>query len=286
MTQDTNAPLISVVIATYKGDNPAFLREAVTSVLEQTHKQLEIIVVVDGPLGDESAQYLEAAARCDPRVRLVTLAENAGPATARNAGIADAKGEYIAILDADDRAAPERLSKQLAYLIETGSDLVGSKYRLINAFGTVMGEKHVPLTPKGIRASIGYFNPIANSTVFARASVMKHYPYRDCDGLGTTCFGEDYDLWVRLLAGGQVLANHPEFLVEFRTGNAFVARRRGWRVFRSDLRTKLRALRLYALWARPMVAVACVCTSAMRLAPGWVLRGMYAARNAFRFGGR
>lgn len=279
------APLVSVVIATYRYDDLAFLREAVSSMQEQTYEPIEVLVVLDGDVHEETQDYLDATTASDARVRLLRLDQNVGPALARNAGIAATRGEYIAILDADDRAMPERLREQWLRLTEAGADLLGSQYRMIDASGVVVGEKRVPLTPDALRRTIGLFNPIANSTVFARAEILKRFPYRDVDGQGTACFGEDYDLWVTLLLNGCVLSNHPEFLVEFRTTPDFLDRRRGWRIFRTDLRTKFRALRLYPLYQRPFIATLCLGVSAARLLPGPAVRALYGVRNALRFRG-
>ena len=97
-------PLVSVIIPTYNGDAPHLLREAACSVLAQTWKHLELIVILDGPIGLETSRMLEALERTDRRVRIIDLPHNQGPARARNAGIASALGKYIALLDADDLA--------------------------------------------------------------------------------------------------------------------------------------------------------------------------------------
>ncbi|HEO70697.1 MAG TPA: glycosyltransferase family 2 protein, partial [Candidatus Hydrogenedentes bacterium] len=121
-------PLVSVVLATHGGDSPAFLREALRSILEQTHTSLELLIVLDGPVSEPARAFVEAVAETDARVRLITLPANRGPARARNAGIGAARGEYIAILDADDVAAPERVAKQVAFVRATEADVAGSFY--------------------------------------------------------------------------------------------------------------------------------------------------------------
>lgn len=286
MTSEIHASepvLVSVVIATYLNDQLSFLREAVSSVLNQTHRRLELLIVVDGNIPNETGDYLDLVTKEDARVRLIHLPQNVGPALARNAGISHANGAYIAILDADDRAVPERIARQLALLEETGADLVGSQYRLIDQVGDVIGDKYVPLSPDGIRNAVYLFNPIANSTVFATAQVLKQRPYRDVEGLGPACFGEDYDLWVTLLRDGLTLRNHPEFLVEFRADPRFLSRRRGRHVFRADLRTKLRTLPLYPFYLRPWVVLAGLCVAATRLMPATLLTALYRFRNRLRF---
>lgn len=99
-------PLVSVIIPVFNG--AAFLNEAVESVLTQTHKHLEIMLVDDGSTDD-------GVINLKPDQRLhVSRQENKGPAAARNAGIVQAKGDFIGFLDQDDRWLPEKLSTQLA----------------------------------------------------------------------------------------------------------------------------------------------------------------------------
>lgn len=97
----TSRPTFSVIIPTY--GRARFLQEAVGSVLMQTVSDLECIVV-----DDASPTAVELAA--DPRLRVIHRAENGGPAAARNSGLAEARGEFIAFLDDDDLFAPDRLS--------------------------------------------------------------------------------------------------------------------------------------------------------------------------------
>ncbi|HEY3990289.1 MAG TPA: glycosyltransferase family 2 protein [Acidobacteriaceae bacterium] len=101
---------VSVVIPTR--NRPELVRRAVESVLAQTYRDFEIIVVIDGPDAMTEAALGEFT---DPRLRLLALAESQGGSDARNAGIAAAKGEWVAFLDDDDEWLPEKLARQLAH---------------------------------------------------------------------------------------------------------------------------------------------------------------------------
>lgn len=284
--EDTSSPLVSVVMATYRNDSLLFLEEAVDSVLNQTHAHLELIVVLDGPVNSDTSHYLDTLAATEPRLRVLALPENKGPATARNAGIAQADGEYIAILDADDLAKPERIEKQLQFLVDNGYDVVGSCYDLLDSQGAVTRTKSVPTTPGEIRRWLCWFNPIGNSTVLAKAELLKQHPYSEAVHSNTVSFdGEDYALWVTLIKEGHILANQPESLVQFREADNFIAKRKGWIPFRTDLETKLSTLSLYPLYKRPLVVAASVSTAAVRLMPSPILAVLYALRNAFQFSG-
>jgi len=102
-------PLVSVIIPTH--DRLPFLREAVASVLAQSYRPLELIVVDDGSR-DGSLEWLSA----QPGLRALRLAERRGPSAARNAGAAVAAGEYLALLDSDDLFRPEKLARQVPLL--------------------------------------------------------------------------------------------------------------------------------------------------------------------------
>lgn len=106
-----HTPRISVIVAVY--NDAARLPRAVASITTQTFTDWELIIV-DDESTDATRSVAEALAAADPRVRAISIA-HAGPGAARNAGIAIARGEWIAILDSDDYAVPTRLHRQLAF---------------------------------------------------------------------------------------------------------------------------------------------------------------------------
>ena len=270
----SDSPLVSIVIATYAGDSLDHLGEALESALLQTHRNIEVIVAADGPISVETQTYLSERAQQDARIVLLSLPENRGPGAARNMAIARAKGEYIAILDADDRALPLRIERQLAFICETGADLVGSAYTIVNAQGDAIGSKRFPTDANQIRDKMYLYNPIANSTVLARTEVLKKYPYPEAYR-----YGEDYALWVTLARAGYVLRNQPDALVEFRHNENIMARRRGVHHAVTELVNKLRTAPLYPYYKRPLVLVVACMISAVRLLPQSFLLPFYRLRQ-------
>lgn len=277
-------PLVSVIVPTCRRDDPAWLRECVGSALAQTHPNLECIVVVDGEVLRETRAYLEQTAAADPRVRVLELERKAGQARARNAGIAAARGEYIAMLDSDDAAVPERLERQLDFLQATRADVAGSWYELVDGEGRLVGRKRVPTGRNGIRRWLFLLNPVGNSTVLAKAEVLKRHPYPERRDDAAGVFGEDYALWVALALKGYSLRNQPECLVRFRVDGVFFSKRRGWLQFRTDLATKLRAVRLHHPLLWPLTAAGAVATSLARLLPAPVVAGLYRVAGKMKFG--
>jgi succinoglycan biosynthesis protein ExoO len=119
MTQ--SAPLVSVVIPCFNAQG--FVAEAIRSVLSQTLADVEVIVVDDAST-DDSRSVIEAEAQRDTRVVPRFLTSNAGPAAARNRGLSAARGEWIALLDADDLYRPDRLERLLQIARDRGADMV------------------------------------------------------------------------------------------------------------------------------------------------------------------
>lgn len=111
--------MISVIIPTY--NRASLLKKAVESVLQQQDVELELLVVDDGST-DDTASVM--ASIQDPRVRYLPQAENKGACAARNVGVREARGEYVAFQDSDDLWHLDKLNKQLAYLQKTGADIV------------------------------------------------------------------------------------------------------------------------------------------------------------------
>src|SRR4029077_20706952 len=106
-----NQPLVSVVMPVYNGER--YLKEAIESVLFQTYKNLELVVVDDGSVDARKTIILSYS---DSRIRLVENTKNSGIVFTRNKGLLAAQGEYIATLDCDDIALPDRIENQVNFL--------------------------------------------------------------------------------------------------------------------------------------------------------------------------
>ena len=121
-------PLVSVIIPTLH--RPTLLMRALASVFRQTWRELEVVVVVDGPDPDTIAvlQTID-----DPRLRVIVNARSLTAAGARNAGMDHATGEWIAFLDDDDEWLPEKLTKQLAYAADRGAALISCLSRVVTS---------------------------------------------------------------------------------------------------------------------------------------------------------
>lgn len=128
-----SAPLVSVLIPCFNAED--YVVEAIASALAQTIADIEVIVVDDAST-DGSRDMIERAALEDSRVRPHFLARNGGPSAARNHGIAAARGEWIAILDADDLFEPTRLARLLEVAAERAADVVGDNLTIRSLDGS------------------------------------------------------------------------------------------------------------------------------------------------------
>jgi glycosyltransferase involved in cell wall biosynthesis len=199
--------LVSVVMRVYNGER--YLREAIESILSQTLLNFELLVIDDGSTDGTPAILLEYAR--EPRLRVINQPNSGANAAARR-GVQEARGVYVAIMDADDRSQPDRLGKQVAFLDENPDHvLVGSAMRIVNENGQVIAYRRYPLDDEALRSATMIHNPFGHSTIcFRRAEALA------CGGYTTEFDGaEDFDFNVRLRALGKA-ANLGEALVDYR----------------------------------------------------------------------
>lgn len=200
-------PTISILLSVHNG--LPYLEAAVQSILAQTFREFEFLIVDDAST-DGTPDYLRTLT--DPRIRILSLPQNIGLTAALNAGLREARGEFVARQDADDWSHPRRLELQLAYLqSHPRCAAVGSQARLIDGSGRSLGKKDFPLSPHGIRFAHLFDNALAHTAVtFRRAEVLSLGGYDE-----TWTASQDYELWSRLSATHD-LANLPQRLATLR----------------------------------------------------------------------
>jgi glycosyltransferase involved in cell wall biosynthesis len=184
-------PRITVLLPVYNGER--FLREAIDSILGQTWEDFELLVVNDGST-DGTATILRDYS--DPRLHVITNEHNTGVPASLNRGLAHAKGEYVARIDADDLALPERLAEQLHYLDRHPLvGLVASATEVVDKDGAAIRvEDHGTLSPEQLYYTLTFVNCIASSSVtFRRGLVLKTGGYDE-----SMSYAIDYDLWLRV----------------------------------------------------------------------------------------
>lgn len=188
----------------------ATIEASVASILRQTLPAFGLLVVDDGST-DGTPLVLARLAAADARIRVLRQ-DALGLVPALNRGLAEARAPFVARMDADDIADPDRLQRQLAVLQAAPSvALVGSAWRVVDAGGRVRRVMHPPETDAGIRAALARANVLAHPTVmYRRDAVLAVGGYRPAFVLA-----EDYDLWLRLLERFAA-ACVPDVLLDYR----------------------------------------------------------------------
>jgi hypothetical protein len=199
------APLITILMPIHNG--AATLKEAMDSMLGQSLADFEFLIVDDAST-DESAAIVQ---KCrDPRIRFIPSRERLKLSGALNLGLEQARGRYIARMDADDISLPRRLEIQARFMDQNpGIGLCGSWIRYFGAKNSVLER---PLHHEDIRAFTLIDTPFAHPTVMFRRDVMEQHQLRFDGSYFPT---EDFELWTRALRHFAT-ANLPEVLLRYR----------------------------------------------------------------------
>ena len=202
---------LSVIMATYN-ENPEFLRNCVDSILYQTFRNFEFIIVVEPE--EKNLSFIGAIADNDDRVKVFRNETKLGVAASRNRAIRESSGEYIAIIDSDDYCDRHRFEKQVKFLNDNPDiSVVGSDLYLVDEKNNVIGERIYPELHQNIRKAFLFSMAIANPSVMLRKDAL------DAVGLFNDALfkAEDFDLWLRFLAGRKKMHNLQDKLVYYRT---------------------------------------------------------------------
>jgi glycosyltransferase involved in cell wall biosynthesis len=232
---------LSLLLPVWAGDRPEFLVEAFrTTVVEQTRRPDQVVIVRDGPVPEPLARCLDELAAASPvPVEVVALERNAGLGPALDAGLAACAHDVVARMDADDLSVPHRFAEQMP-VIEAGADVVGSGLvEFAEHGGDVVGTRTPPTDPADIAARARFAVPFNHPTVVYRRDLV-----RAVGGYGDFALMEDYLLWARLILAGARVANVAEPLVRYRVGAGAYARRGGWGQLRAELALQRRFRRL------------------------------------------
>ena len=220
----------SVSMCVYGKDDPEWFETAVESVLDQSVKPTEIVLVVDGPVPtvlDEIIKKYEKSFL----FKIIRFDENRGHGEARRAGLKACSNELVAIMDADDISHHTRFEQQLAtFSLLSDVDIVGGNItEFIDEPNNIVGARIVPSNNDEILEYMKKRCPMNLVTVmFKKKSVERAGGFIDwyCE--------EDYYLWVRMAQANMKFANIPDSLVNVRVGKEMYGRRGGIKYFRSE----------------------------------------------------
>jgi glycosyltransferase involved in cell wall biosynthesis len=231
MSETTATPLVTVLMPVHNG--ASFVGEAIESILAQTFKDFELLIIDDGST-DVTPAVLEHYARLDPRIRLVRR-DARGLVATLNEGIELARGEWIARMDADDIALPHRLEKQLAQVHRTGADFCGGAVECFGDWRTIW---RYPQAHDACEAHLLFDVPFAHPAVIGRRTAFVSLGYN-----AQFTQGQDYDLWQRAWAQGYRFTNVADVVLRYRVHRNQVSKQK-----ENAQRERAKAVRM-RMWA-------------------------------------
>ena len=221
---------VSVLASIYKNEKAENFREAMDSIINQTRKPDEIVLVRDGQVPEELQSVIDEYVQGNEMFKYVPLEENGGLGNALKVGLEHATGELIARMDTDDISAPDRLEKQIRFMEEHPeiSVLGGEVEEFIGTVENIVAQKFVPCEDDEIKEFIKLRNPFNHPTVIFRKEAVD-----SVGGYVELHYLEDYYLWCRMAVNGHKFANLPDTLVYMRTDENTYRRRGGMEYYRS-----------------------------------------------------
>ena len=239
MQEDSVADKFTVVMSLYKNDEPAFFNEALESIIGQTVKPAEIILVADGSLPTLLDKALTKWSR-HKLIKVLRLPSNLGLGASRHIAIQKSRNTIIAVMDSDDISVPNRFELQLEYIKSKDADVVGG---YIEEFRNKPGDlrliRSVPLEHGEIVKRGQWRSPMNHVTImFQKAAYMNSGGYKGFRRV------EDYDMFARMIHNGVKFANIPKVLVLVRFSEDQYYRRRGLAYFKEEVGLFYRMLKM------------------------------------------
>lgn len=220
--------LISIIMAAYNAENT--IGQAITSVIQQTYADFELIIINDCST-DRTVDVINEFIKKDARIRLINNSKNMGVSYTRKHGLNEAEGSWIAILDSDDLWLPEKLAKQVEFQKKTNADLLYTGSGFMNVDGKQINWKlNVPevITYRQLLKQ----NILSNSSALVRKDLYEKY-YAVGDDMH-----EDFAIWLQILRNGIKAYGINEPLLIYRlddkskSGNKLKAAMMNWNTYR------------------------------------------------------
>lgn len=227
-------PLVSIIMSVYN-EKEKWLRESIESILNQTYRNIEFIIIIDNPNQQKLIQVIDEYSMIDERIKYYVNEQNFGLVYSLNKAINLCKGEFIARMDADDIAFLNRIELQIKYLLENKDvSLIGSQMLLIDEMGNLINKKiKFPCELKKISMLLRYTNVFCHpSLMFKLDFIKKMNGYRDIK------YAEDYDLICRSIISGYKIMNLPDPLIKYRIRMNSITRQHNDIQMQSDLYIK------------------------------------------------
>ena len=218
-------PLVSVITPVYNGAK--FLKNAVQSVLAQSYDNWELIIIDDAST-DESYFVAQALAESDRRITAKKLSKNLGAGNARNQGLAVAKGDYIAFLDADDLWKSSKLERQIEFMKEHNALICYSDYDFIDEDGNALNKK-IEALPKIDFDKLLKANYIGNLTAIYNPSVLGKEYFSDLR------MRQDWGMWLKLIQKAGYACGISENLATYRVRKSSISANK-WKMLKYNFK--------------------------------------------------
>lgn len=220
----------SVLMSVYKNDKPEWFEISLNSMLNQTIKPDEVVLIVDGKVSEDLDKKIEELCSANKCIKLYRNDTNMGLGLTMQRGVELCNNELIARMDSDDYSKPNRIEIQLKEMQEKNLDLIGCQVEeFIGDVDNIVSIHNVPVGEKDILQYSKQRNPFCHpSVIFKKSKVLQSGNYLDMK----LC--EDYYLWIRMLQNGCVMDNCSQALLEMRVTEDLYARRGGYKYFKSQ----------------------------------------------------
>lgn len=205
--------MISVILPIYK-ERLDWIHLSVDSILNQTYSDFELLLINDNPESQENLALIQEYEKKDSRVRGIKHKENIGLPRSLNLAINEAKGKYIARMDADDISMPKRFAKQVSFLDEHPEvGVTGTFGWEINEDGKIMNQLNIYEHDRELKGLTLFYTPFIHPSVMFRKELILEHPYDE------SCrIGQDRELWCRL-KNLTNFYNIPENLIKYRVSS-------------------------------------------------------------------
>ena len=226
-----NENLVSIVVPVYNVEK--YIKETITAIEQQTYANWELLLINDCS-SDRSVEIIKEYEKKDPKIKLINLEKNSGAAVARNKGIENANGKYIAFLDSDDLWEENKLDKQIEFMEKNKYDFTYTAYDFADEEGNKINKKvNVP-------EKLTYKQALKNTTIFTSTVVF------NIESLGKELIympnvrrGQDTATWWKVLKTGVIAYGLNESLSLYRrsnntlSSNKIKALKRTWNLYRN-----------------------------------------------------
>lgn len=218
---------VSIIIPVYNEEY--FILDTINSVLNQTYKNFEILVVDNGS-NDNSIEFVKNIQ--DDRIKIITIKDNQGVAFARNIGIEESRGDYICFLDADDYWTKKKLEKQVKFMEENNYEFIYSDYMFVDRNGFEKKYVKVPLF-------LNYKKALKNTTIFTSTVMLNvNKLKKETIYMPNIERGQDTATWWQILKTGVNAYGMNELFAYYRlkgnslSSNKLLALKRTWNIYK------------------------------------------------------